>query len=99
MRRLWLAGAVAVMGCQGVSPLTSKIAVGEEPLVIMVGTGGDNQVDLFAGSPGGGTLLTFTWNVSFPRHSPRRQRWPSPAGTASTTRRPGPVMNGQRRRA
>lgn len=67
MRRLWLAGVAAVAGCQGVSPLTNKIAVGEEPLVVMVGTGTDNQVDLFAASPGGGMVhrLTFTRNVEF----------------------------------
>lgn len=67
MRRLWLAGAAALMGCQGVSPITNKIAVGEEPLVVMVGTGTDNQVDLFAGSPGGGAVyrLTFTRDREF----------------------------------
>ena len=67
MRRLWLAAAVALMGCQGVSPLTNKIAVGQEPLVVMVGTGPDNQVDLFAASPGGGVVhrLSFTRNVEF----------------------------------
>ena len=67
MRRLWLAGVAALLGCQGVSPLTNKIAVGEEPLLVMVGTGPDNQVDLFAASPGGGVVhrLSFTRNVEF----------------------------------
>jgi hypothetical protein len=67
MKRSWLAGAVALAGCQGVSPLTNKIAVGDEPLVVMVATGVDNQVDLFAASPGGGAVhrLTFTRNPEF----------------------------------
>jgi len=67
VRRLWLAGVAALLGCQGVSPLTNKIAVGQEPLVVMVGTGPDNQVDLFAASPGGGVVhrLSFTRNVEF----------------------------------
>jgi hypothetical protein len=61
--RIWrLAPVVALLGCQGVSPLTNQIAVGEEPFLVLVATGRDNQVDLFAGSPGGGvvTRLTFT---------------------------------------
>jgi hypothetical protein len=56
-----------LLGCQGLSPLTNKISVGEEPLVVMVGTGADEQVDLFAGSPGGGVVyrVTFTRDLEF----------------------------------
>lgn len=57
-----MVGLAALAGCQGVSPLSNRIAVGEEPIVVLVGTGTDGYIDLFAGSPGGGVLhrLTFT---------------------------------------
>ena len=46
----------------GVTPLTNKLRVGEEPFVIAVGEGADSATDLFAASAGGGTFvrLTFT---------------------------------------
>lgn len=77
MPRLLPAALAALVACQGVSPVTNKIAVGEEPFVVLVGTGPDGAVDLFAGQPGGGVLyrLTFT----------RGREWAPaihPAGTA-----------------
>lgn len=62
MTRLALAGLAALAACQGVSPLTNQVAVGEEAIVVLVGEGPDGHTDLFAGSTAGGVLhrLTFT---------------------------------------
>lgn len=62
MRRGRALGLAALAACQGVSPLTNKVAVGEEAIVVLVGEGRDGYTDLFAGSPGGGVLhrISFT---------------------------------------
>jgi DNA-binding beta-propeller fold protein YncE len=51
-----------VLACQGVSPLTNRIAVGEQPFVVFVGEGQDGWTDLYAADAAGGTVvrLTFT---------------------------------------
>jgi hypothetical protein len=57
----------------GVTPLTSKIRVGEEAFVLGVGEGSDGQTDLFAAPAGGGsfTRITFTRaEEAAPRLSP-----------------------------
>lgn len=55
-------GFMALGACQGVSPLTNRMAIGEEPIVVLVGEGRDGYTDLFAGSPGGGAVhrISFT---------------------------------------
>ncbi|MGQ0703866.1 MAG: TolB family protein [Gemmatimonadales bacterium] len=58
----------------GVTPLTNKIRVGEEPFVIAVGEGSDSATDLFAAPASGGSFvrLTFTRAEELaPRLSPR----------------------------
>ncbi len=64
---------LASAGCS-LSPLQNRIHPGEEPFVVVVGTGADQKVDLFATLPGGGEVhrLTFTAMVeSSPRLSGR----------------------------
>jgi hypothetical protein len=58
---LFLVPAIVVMGCS-LSPVHRKIKIGEEAFVVFVATGPDNNVDLFAAHPTGGTpvRLTFT---------------------------------------
>lgn len=77
MTRALIMGLAALTACQGVSPLTNQLAVGEEAIVILVGEGQDGYTDLFAGSPGGGILH----RISFTRD---RESAPAlhPAGTA-----------------
>lgn len=52
---------LALAACS-LSPLQNRIHPGEEPFVVVVGTGADGKVDLFATLPGGGEVhrLTFT---------------------------------------
>ena len=71
--RLLMAGLLA-SGC-GVTPLTNRIKVGEEPFVIAVGEGPDGQTDLFSAPAGGGTFSRLTF-------SPPEERFPAiaPAG-------------------
>jgi hypothetical protein len=60
-------------GCNGLTPLTSHIKVGEEAFVIAVGEGSDGQTDLFAAPAGGGSFSRLTFNrpeERFPRISP-----------------------------
>lgn len=64
---------VLLTACQGVTPLTNKIKVGEESFVIAVGEGPDGQTDLFAAPAGGGAFTRLTFNrpeERFPRISP-----------------------------
>lgn len=62
MTRALITGLAALTACQGVSPLTNQLAVGQEAIVILVGEGPDGYTDLFAGSPGGGVVhrISFT---------------------------------------
>jgi len=48
-------------GC-AVTPLTNKIALGEDAYVIVVGDAPDGNTDLFAGSANGGAFYRFTYN-------------------------------------
>lgn len=48
-------------GC-AVTPLTNKIAVGEDAFVIAVGEGPDSATDLFAAPAGGGNFIRLTFN-------------------------------------
>ena len=50
-----------VISC-GVTPLTNRIKVGEEPFVIAVGEGPDGQTDLYAAPAGGGAFTRLTFN-------------------------------------
>lgn len=68
-----LAGLLA--GC-GVTPLSNRISVGEEPFVIAVGQGADRNPELFAAPAGGGSFLQLT----FTRAEERAPRL-SPDGT------------------
>jgi len=45
-----------------VSPLTNRIAVGEEAYLVFVGEGRDGWTDLFAGAAGGGPAVRFTFS-------------------------------------
>jgi len=65
---------VMAVGACSLSPLQNRIHPGEEAFVVVVGTGADEKVDLFATLPGGGEVhrLTFTSMVeSSPHLSPR----------------------------
>ncbi len=73
MRALRVLLPLALAACS-LSPLQNRIHPGEEPFVVVVGTGADQKVDLFATLPGGGEVhrLTFTSMVeSAPRLSRR----------------------------
>lgn len=58
---------LAVAGCQ-FSPLMNRIAVGEEPIVVLVGDAPDGSTDLFAASPGGGPVYQITFNRPVESH-------------------------------
>ncbi len=60
MTRLALVVALAATGC--ISPISSRIEVGDEPFALVVGEGKDGSTDLFAVPAAGGTFrqLTFT---------------------------------------
>jgi len=60
MTRLALLAVLAATGC--ISPISSKIEVGDEPFALVVGEGKDGSTDLFAVPAAGGTFrqLTFT---------------------------------------
>jgi len=65
-------GSLAATACV-VTPLTNKIAVGDDPFVIVVGEGEDGNTDLFAGQSAGGAIARFTFNravESRPRLAP-----------------------------
>jgi hypothetical protein len=71
--RIALAGLLLLAACS-LSPLQNRIKPGEEPFVVLAGTGSDGHVDLYATLPGGGEIhqLTFTAMVeSSPRLSAR----------------------------
>ncbi len=53
---------LAALSACSVTPLTNKIRVGEEALVVGIGEGTDGETDLFAAPAGGGsfTRITFT---------------------------------------
>jgi len=56
-----------------VTPLTSRIQVGEDPFVIGVGEGADSATDLFAAPAGGGAFVRLTFTRAeerLPRLSP-----------------------------
>jgi len=54
------AGLLAVAGC-GISPLSHRIHIGEDPFVVFVATGVDGHTDLFAAPAGGGDIVQFTF--------------------------------------
>lgn len=60
--RIRLAFCLLPLTACAVTPLTNRIAVGEDPFVIGVGEGSDGNTDLFAASASGGSFvrLTFT---------------------------------------
>lgn len=71
--RLPLTAYLAAITACGVSPLTNKIKVGEEPFVVVVGEGPDSLTDLYAAPAGGGRFIRLTFNrpeERFPRLSP-----------------------------
>jgi hypothetical protein len=61
MRRLVPLCAGLFSGC-AVTPLTNKIALGDEAYVIVIGEAPDGNTDLFAGSANGGSFYRFTYN-------------------------------------
>jgi len=63
-------------GACNITPLTNKIAVGEDPFVIGVGEGQDSVTDLFAAPAAGGNFVRLTFN----RAEERRPRL-GPDGT------------------
>lgn len=71
--RLPLTACLAAITACGVSPLTNKIKVGEEPFIVVVGEGPDSLTDLYAAPAGGGRFTRVTFNrpeERFPRLSP-----------------------------
>jgi hypothetical protein len=71
--RLPLTAYLAALTACGVSPLTNKIDVGEEPFVVAVGEGPDSLTDLWAAPAGGGRFVRLTFNrpeERVPRLSP-----------------------------
>lgn len=56
-----LLALASLAGCR-VSPLTNRIAVGDEPFLVLAGEGPDGQTDLFAGHVSGGELVRFTFS-------------------------------------
>jgi hypothetical protein len=75
--RLPLSACLAALAACGVSPLTNKIDVGEEPFVVAVGEGPDSLTDLYAAPAGGGQFIRLTFNrpeERFPRLSPDGSR-------------------------
>ncbi|MHB1330121.1 MAG: TolB family protein [Gemmatimonadales bacterium] len=71
MTRLLLIAALATTGC--ITPISSRIEVGDEPFALVVGEGKDGSTDLFAVPAAGGTFrqLTFTRVAEgLPRVSP-----------------------------
>lgn len=72
MRALLALALLGLAACS-LSPLQNRIKPGEEPFVVVAGTGADENVDLFATLPGGGDVhrLTFT---SMAESSPRLTR-------------------------
>jgi hypothetical protein len=80
-----LVTAVLVTACN-LTPLTNKIAVGEEAFVVGVGEGSDSATDLFAAPAGGGNFVRLTFN----RAEERAPRFaPSGARVAYLRRSPG----------
>ena len=68
-----LASHLLLLTSCGVSPLTNKIDVGEEPFVVAVGEGPDSLTDLYAAPAGGGRFIRLSFNrpeERFPRLSP-----------------------------
>jgi len=49
-------------GCRGVTPLTNRIAVGQDAFVIAVGEGPDGLTDLYAAPAGSGSFTRLTFN-------------------------------------
>ena len=81
---------VSALASCGVTPLTNRIKIGEEPFVIAVGEGPDGQTDLFAAPAGGGAFARLTFNrppEKFPRISPDGGRV---AFLRAANREPGP---------
>jgi hypothetical protein len=71
-----------------VTPLTNKIAVGEDPFVIGVGEGPDGLTDLFAASAKGGGFVRLTFNrpeERSPRLSPEGSKVAYFRATGATT--------------
>lgn len=60
--QLLVTGSWLLVAACGVSPLTNKIKVGEEPFVVVVGEGPDSLTDLFAAPAGGGRFIRVTFN-------------------------------------
>lgn len=72
---LW-AVLVLLASC-AITPLTNRIAVGQEPFVIGVGEGPDGNTDLFAASAAGGSFVRLTFTRAeerSPRLSPHGSR-------------------------
>lgn len=68
----WLLVTASLPAC-GVTPLTNRIEVGEEPFVIAVGEGPDGLTDLYAAPAGGGAFVRLSFNrpeERLPRLSP-----------------------------
>ncbi|HET9514709.1 MAG TPA: hypothetical protein VFO95_12335 [Gemmatimonadales bacterium] len=55
-----LQSVLLLSGC-GLSPLTNKIEIGQEPFIVLVGESPDGQTDLFALRTAGGEAVRFTF--------------------------------------
>ncbi len=60
-RSTGLLALVLTAACGGISPISNRIELGEDPFVVMVGEGVDRRTDLFVGQPGGGRALQLTF--------------------------------------
>jgi hypothetical protein len=63
-RRMIGMAALVVFAACSFSPLTNRIKVGEEDVVIFVGEGPDGNTDLFASNASGGTPTQLTYTVA-----------------------------------
>src|SRR5258706_16357795 len=62
LRLFLLTVGCSLLTACSVTPLTNKIAVGEEALVVAVGEGPDGMTDLFAAPAHGGAFVRLSYN-------------------------------------
>ena len=60
----WQAALTLMIGACSFSPLTNRIKVGEEDIVVFVGEGADGNTDLFVSNTAGGTPTQLTYTVA-----------------------------------
>jgi len=61
IRRALVVGLTTTTAGCALTPLTNKIAPGQDPFVVAIGEGSDGQTDLFAAQIAGGSFVRFTF--------------------------------------